>query len=275
VSFKVVSNKRLALGTFLSVLSTLIVVSPFSSNSFAANETSSGSFLSAVKSAQPLKIEAARKKYVAPNTTADLYAILIVKHFTGTEYLKTLDKFGNVSPTASDAPGKLKKNKDGSYTLDSTFNTIDGNYKDFVLNKSKKITSFKFQSTGTKFVSTSNNLQRLTINFVDDGNEIKSGIHWKLPSGYSFVQVDYENKFGGLKSWSYARGYIRDASGVNHNVSTGPIGCTNSGGKTVIEATTSSEAAIVKNTTSTIVIPFFKSCSGDNANEIKVPFLVQ
>jgi hypothetical protein len=31
----------------------------------------------------------------------------------------------------------------------------------------------------------------------------------------------------------------------------------------------------VKNTTSTFVIPFFKSCTGDNANEIKVPFLVQ
>jgi hypothetical protein len=241
----------------------------------SSTTNNSDAFMTAIKSAQPLKIEAARKKFIAPNSSADLYASLIVKHFTGTEYLKTLDKFGNVSPTASDAPGKLKKNKDGSFTLDSTFNTIDGNYKDFVLNKSKKITSFKFQSSGTMFVSTRDNLQRLTINFVDDGNEIKSGIHWKLPSGFSFVQVDYENKFGGLKSWSYAKGYIRDASGVNHNVVTAPIGCTNSGGKSVIEGTTSSTAAIVKNTTSTFVIPFFKSCTGENANEIKVPFLVQ
>ena len=250
-------------------------LSNLSSTSANTNTGSVDAFISSIKSAQPSKIEAARKKFVAPNSSADLFAILIVKHFSGTQYLKTLDKFGNVSPTAPDAPGKLKKNKDASFTLDSTFNTIDGNYKDFVLNKSKKITSFKFQSTGTKFVSTSNNLQRLTINFVDDGNEIKSGIHWKLPSGYSFVQVDYENKFGGLKSWSYARGYIRDAAGVNHNVETAPIGCTNSGGKTVIEGTTSTAAAIVKNTTSTFVIPFFKSCTGENANEIKVPFLVQ
>lgn len=36
---------------------------------------------------------------------------MIVKHFTGTEYLKTLDKFGNVSPTAHDAPGKITKKK--------------------------------------------------------------------------------------------------------------------------------------------------------------------
>jgi hypothetical protein len=256
-------------------MSVLVVAFPISDKSFAANEASSDLFLSAVKSAQPLKIEAARKKYIAPNSSADLFAILVVKHFAGTEYLKTLDKFGNVSPTAHDAPGRLKKNKDGSFTFDSTFNEIDGNYKDFVFNKSKKITSFKFQSSGTKFVSTKNNLQRLTMSYVDDGNEIKSGIHWKLPSGYSFIQVDFENKFGGLKSWSYAKGYIRDASGVNHKVVTGPIGCTNSGGKTVIEATTSSETAIVKNTTSTFVIPFFKSCSGENANEIKVPFLVQ
>lgn len=250
-------------------------LSNLSATSANTNKGSVDSFLSSIQSAQPSKIEAARKKFIAPNSSADLYAILIVKHFTGTEYLKTLDKFGNVSLTAHDAPGKLKKNKDASFTLDSTFNTIDGNYKDFVLNESKKITSFKFQSTGTKFVSTRDNLQRLTINFVDDGNEIKSGIHWKLPSGYSFVQVDYENKFGGLKSWSYAKGYIRDASGVNHNVVTGPIGCTNSGGKTVIEGTTSTTAAIVKNTTSTFVIPFFKSCTGENANEINVPFLVQ
>lgn len=256
------------------VLSLFLLLN-FTVSPASANESNVEGFMSVVKSAQPLKIDAARKKFIAPNSSADLYAILIVKHFSGTEYLKTLDKFGNVSPTAHDAPGKLKKNKDGSFTLDSTFNTIDGNYKDFVLNKSKKITSFKFQSNGTKFVSTRNNLQRLTINFVDDGNEIKSGIHWKLPSGYSFVQVDYENKFGGLKSWSYARGYIRDASGVNHNVATAPIGCTNSGGKTVIEGTTSTTAAIVKNTTSTFVIPFFKSCTGENANEIKVPFLVQ
>ena len=256
------------------VLSLFLLLN-FTVSPASASESNVEGFMSAVKSAQPLKIDAARKKFLAPNSSADLYAIVIVKHFSGTEYLKTLDKFGNVSPTAHDAPGKLKKNKDGSFTLDSTFDTIDGNYKDFVLNKSKKITSFKFQSTGTKFVSTRDNIQRLTINFVDDGNEIKSGIHWKLPSGYSFVQVDYENKFGGLKSWSYARGYIRDASGVNHNVVTAPIGCTNSGGKTVIEGTTSTTAAIVKNTTSTFVIPFFKSCTGENANEIKVPFLVQ
>ena len=261
-----------------SIFSVFLVsfFSIFNTSSPALASTSGPeAFLSAVKSAQPLKIEAARKKFIAPNSSADLFAILIVKHFSGTEYLKTLDKFGNISPTAHDAAGKLNKNKDASFKLDSSFDTIDGNYKDFVLNKSKKITSFKFQSTGTKFVSTRDNLQRLTIDFVDDGNEIKSGIHWKLPSGFSFVQVDYENRFGGLKSWSYANGYIRDASGVNHNVVTAPIGCTNSGGKTVIEGITSSTAAIVKNTTSTFVIPFFKSCTGENFNEIKVPFLVQ
>jgi hypothetical protein len=244
-------------------------------SSATSNSNSASGFFEAVKTAQPQKIELARKKFIAPNSSADIYASLISKHFSGTEYLKTLDKFGNVSPTAHDAPGKLKRNKDGSFTLDSTFNTIDGNYKDFVYNKANKITSFKFQSEGSKFVSTKNSLQKLSMNFIDDGNEIKSGIHWKLPNGNSFIQVDFENKFGGLKSWSYSKGYIRDASGVNHYVVTGPIGCTNSGGKTIIEGTTTSQAVIVKNTVSTFVIPFFKSCSGENANELKVPFLVQ
>jgi hypothetical protein len=241
----------------------------------AATSTNVDKFFAAVKSAKPVDIEVARKKYIVPNSSADIYAQMVVKHFTGTEYLKTLDTVGNVSPTAHDLPGKITKNKDGSLKLDSTFNTIDGTYKDFVLNKSKKISSFKVKTTNTKFVSIKDNLQLLTINYNNGGTEFKTGIHWKLPTGYSFVQLDFINNFGGFKSWSYARGYIRDASGVNHDTVTGPLGCTNTGGKTVIEATTSSVAAIVKNTTSTMVIPMYASCTGDNLNEIKVPFTVQ
>ena len=241
----------------------------------AATSTNVDKFFAAVKSAKPVNIETARKKYIVPNSSADIYAQMIVKHFSGTEYLKTLDKFGNVSPSAHDLPGKITKSKDGSFKLDSTFNTIDGTYKDFVLNKSKKISSFKIKTTNDNFVSTKDNFQLLTINYNNGGTEFKTGIHWKLPTGYSFVQLDYINNFGGFKSWSYARGYIRDASGVNHNTVTGPLGCTNTGGKTVIEATTSTVAAIVKNTTSTVVIPMYASCTGDNYGEISVPFLVQ
>jgi hypothetical protein len=241
----------------------------------AATSSNVDKFFAAVKSAKPVNIESARKKYIVPNSSADIYAQMIVKHFTGTEYLKTLDSFGNVSPTAHDLPGKLTKNKDGSFKLDSTFNMIDGTYKDFVVNKSKKISSFKMKNTDNEYISIKDKFQLLTINYNNGGIEIKKGIHWKLPSGYSFVQLDFINNFGGLKSWSYARGYIRDASGVNHNVITGPLGCTNSGGKTVIEATTSSIATIVKNTTSTLIIPMFDSCTGANPNEISVPFLTQ
>jgi hypothetical protein len=243
--------------------------------SVASTSTNIDKYFAAIKSAQPLKIEVARKKYVVPNSSADLFTKMIINHFKGTEYLKTLDKFGNVSPSAHDAPGKVSKSKKGVFTLDSTFDTIDGNYKDFVLSKSKKISSFSVKTTSKNFVSIRDNINLLSISFNEGGTEIKSGIHWKLPTGYSFVQVDFTNSFGGFKSWSYARGYIRDASGVNHDVATGPLGCTNSGGQTVIEATTSSVATIVKNTTSTLIVPFFLSCTGDNLNEIKVPFTVQ
>jgi hypothetical protein len=256
------------------VLSVFLLVSNVQISQ-AATSTNVDKFFAAVKSAKPIDIEAARKKYIVPNSSADIYAQMIVKHFSGTEYLKTLDKFGNVSPSAHDLPGKITKSKDGSFKLDSTFNTIDGTYKDFVLNKSKKISSFKVKTTNNKFVSIKDNMQLLTINYNNAGTEFKTGIHWKLPTGYSFVQLDFINNFGGLKSWSYARGYIRDASGVNHNTVTGPLGCTNSGGKTVIEATTSTVAAIVKNTTSTVIIPMYASCTGDNYGEISVPFLVQ
>jgi hypothetical protein len=258
----------------VSALSALLVIANVQISQ-AATSTNVDKFFAAVKSAKPLDIEAARKRYIVPNSSADIYAQMIVKHFTGTEYLKTLDKVGNVSPTAHDAPGKITKSKDGSFKLDSTFNTIDGTYKDFVLNKSKKISSFKIKTTNDKFVSTKDKFQLLTINYNNGGTEFKTGIHWKLPTGYSFVQLDYVNNFGGFKSWSYARGYIRDASGVNHNTVTGPLGCTNTGGKTVIEATTSTVAAIVKNTTSTVIIPMYASCTGENYGEISVPFLVQ
>jgi hypothetical protein len=241
----------------------------------AATSTNVDKYLAAIKSAQPSKIEQARVKYVVPGSSADLFTKMVINHFNGTQYLKTLDKFGNVSPTAPDAPGKLTKKKDGVYVLDSTFNTIDGELKDFILNKSKKISDFKFKQVGSKYVTTKGNLQSLVINYNEGGTEIKSGIHWKLPNNNSFIQVNFKNNFGGFKSWSYARGYVRDASGVNHETITGPLGCTNTGGSTVIEATTNSAAVIVKNTTSTLIIPMYLSCTGDNLNEIKVPFLVQ
>jgi hypothetical protein len=268
------SRINLSKSIVVSALSVLLVIANVQISQ-AATSTNVDKFFAAVKSAKPVDIEAARKKYVVPNSSADIYAQMIVKHFTGTEYLKTLDKVGNVSPTAHDAPGKITKSKDGSFKLDSTFNTIDGTYKDFVLNKSKKISSFKVKTTNKTFVSIKDNIQLLTINYNNAGTEFKTGIHWKLPTGYSFVQLDFVNNFGGFKSWSYARGYIRDASGVNHNTVTGPLGCTNTGGKTVIEATTSTVAAIVKNTTSTVIIPMYASCTGDNYGEISVPFLVQ
>ena len=268
------SKRGILRSLFASIFSLVLVATQI--QMAQANTTSNvDKFFAAVKSAKPLNIDAARKKYIVVNSSADIYAQMIVRHFLGTEYLKTLDQYGNVSPTAHDAPGKVKKNKDGSLTLDSTFNTIDGTYKDFVLNKSKKISSFKVKTGNSKFVSIRNNIQLLTPNYNNGGSEFKTGIHWKLPTGFSFVQLHFNNNFGGFKSWSYARGYIRDASGVNHNVVTAPLGCTNSGGKTVIEATTSTNAAIVKNTTSTLVIPMFASCNGTNPGEISVPFLVQ
>ena len=135
----------------ISVLSFLLVVANVQVAQ-AATSTNVDKFFAAVKSAKPLDIEAARKKYIAPNSSADIYAQMIVKHFTGTEYLKTLDTVGNVSPSAHDLPGKITKSKDGSFKLDSTFNTIDGTYKDFVLNKSKKISSFKIKTTNKTFV---------------------------------------------------------------------------------------------------------------------------
>ncbi len=255
-----------------SLVSALLIV-PFQAN--AATNQNVDKFMQALKTAQPLKIESARKKYVAANSSADLFAKIVVNHFNATEYLKTLDKYGNVSPSAHDLPGLLKKSKKGNFYLDSTFDTIDGNYRNFKFNKSGKITSFEFKNNSSSYKSINGALQNLTINYFDSGTEIKNGIHWKLPNNYSFVQVNYANKFGGLKSWSYARGYIRDASGVNHDVNTGPLGCTSTGGNAVIEGTTSSEAAIVSGTTSVFIIPMFNDCSGINSNQISVPFLVQ
>lgn len=257
----------------ISIISALFLSSFTTAN--AAVNSNPDKFLAAIKSAQPVKIESARKKYVAANSSADLFSLIVINHFKTTEYMKTLDKVGNVSPTAPDLPGKLKKSKSGVFTLDSTFNTIDGSFKNFKFNKSGKITSFEFRSPNSTYKSIKGNLQSLSANYFNAGTEIKTGIHWKLPNNTSFVQLNYENKFGGLKSWSYARGYIRDASGINHDVVTGPLGCTNTGGSAVIEGTTSTDAAIVTGTTSVFIIPFFLDCQGINSSPINVPFTVQ
>jgi len=259
----------------LKVLLTSFLFVTTTNSAGAASNTNSDKWMEAIKSAQPAKIESARKKYVVPNSSADLFSILVINHFKTTEYMKTLDKYGNVSPTAPDLPGKLKKSKTGVFSLDSTFNTIDGSYKNFKYNKSGKITSFDFKLSNSSFKSIKGSFQSLTVDYFNAGTEIKSGLHWKLPNNNSFIQLNYFNKFGGLKSWSFARGYIRDASGVNHDVVTGPIGCTNTGGSAVIEGTTSTDAVIVKGTTSVFVIPFYLDCQGSNSSPINVPFTVQ
>ena len=76
----------------------------------AATSTNVDKFFAAIKSAKPLDIDAARKKYTVPNSSADIYAQMIVKHFTGTEYLKTLDQYGNATalPSKNDS-GLIKK----------------------------------------------------------------------------------------------------------------------------------------------------------------------
>lgn len=260
---------------FVKIVLVLMFIFTSGTTSVAQSNSNPDKFLAAIKSAQPAKIDVARKKYVVANSSADLFALVIINHFKTTEYMKTLDTYGNVSPSAPDLPGKLRKTKSGVYTLDSTFNTIDGSYKNFKFNKNGKITSFEFKVANSNYKSISGQIQKLNINFFDSGIQINSGLHWKLPNEFSFVQLNYENKFGGLKSWSYAKGYIRDASGVNHDVVSGPLGCTNSGGSAVIEGTTNSIAAIVENTTSVFVVPFYLDCRGANSYQINVPFTVQ
>jgi hypothetical protein len=74
----------------VSALSVLLVISNVQVAQ-AATSTNVDKFFAAVRSAKPVDIEAARKKYIVPNSSADIYAQMIVKHFTGTEYLKTLE----------------------------------------------------------------------------------------------------------------------------------------------------------------------------------------
>ena len=59
-----------------------------------------------------------------------------------------------------------------------------------------------------KFVTIKDNLQLLTINYNNGGTEFKTGIHWKLPTGYSFVQLDFINNFGGLTASKVTNGEI-------------------------------------------------------------------
>ena len=79
---------------FSLCLASVLLLVPFQAN--AATNQNVDKFMQALKTAQPLKIESARKKYVAANSSADLFAKIVVNHFNATEYLKTLDKYGAV-----------------------------------------------------------------------------------------------------------------------------------------------------------------------------------
>ena len=226
-------------------------------------------------SAKPELISQARKKFVAPNSSADIFAEMVENHFRGTQYLKTQDNYGNTSPTALDLPGKLKlTNKKSLFQLDSTFDRIDGKYTDFKLNNKGKITTFSLGISGQKPSSIKNDISRVSSNYKDSGVTISSGIHWNIQNSSSFVQLNFKNDFAGPRSWSYAKGWVRDADGVNHPVITGPLGCTQSGGSTVIEASTNSVTKIVKGTTNVLVVPMFRDCLGRSYDPVYVTFLV-
>lgn len=263
---------------FFSILSTFLSLTINQVEAAANTKSQTKSIeilMRSFASAKPEVIFQARKNHVVPNSSADIFAEMVEKHFSGTQYLKTQDQHGNTSPTAPDLPGKLKLNKTRTvYELDSTFDRIDAKYQDFKFNKKGKITSFSVGVAGKKPISIKNDISRVTSNFKDSGVTILSGIHWNVQKTSNFIQLNFRNEFAGPRSWSYAKGWVRDADGINHSVTTGPLGCTQSGGGTVIEAQTVSGAKIIKGTTNVLIVPMFKDCFGNSYDPVYVSFLV-
>ena len=62
----------------------VIMMALNSQTAVAAPSSNIDKYFAAIKSAQPLKIEDARKKYVVPNSSADVFTKMIINHFNGT-----------------------------------------------------------------------------------------------------------------------------------------------------------------------------------------------
>ena len=254
------SNLRKPFIALLSLVFVLAALSPANAATLSTSqERTVKALFKALASSQPATIQRAINRHVASGSSAALYSELVKNHFTSSEYLKSIDKFGNVSPTMQDPKGRYTY-KNGRVTLNSYFDFADGIYLDFKFNKSGKITSWSKRDVKRgKKVSSINSVYPLTVDYFNAGTRINSGIMATNANGQAFVQLKFAREFGGLISWTL-RGNYRSPDGVVHTIETTPIGCVDSGGTVYLEGLTRTSPVIAKNTAAVLVAPIETEC---------------
>lgn len=218
----------------------------------------------ALASSQPATIQRAITRNVAAGSSAALYSELIKNHFTSSEYLKSIDKFGNISPTMQDPKGKYSY-KNGTVIFNSYFDFADGTYSNFKFNKSGKITSWSKRDTKLgKKVRSVDSVYPLSVDYFNAGTRINSGIMATNSSGQAFIQLKFQREFGGLISWSLRSNY-RSPDGIVHIVETSPEGCVASGGTVYLEGLTRTSPVIAKKTVAVFVAAIETECGNRGA----------
>lgn len=230
-------------------------------------------FFSGIASSQPNLIKTS-KKYSAINSPVFKFADIVEKHFSTSEYFKVRDKYGNVSKLISDPKGKSKFSKD-KITLDSYFDVFDGTYSNFKFNKSGKLIDWKYTSSDGNSNNLKDTIYEAELNYENDGIKADDGYLWVKPSGSVFIQLEITNVSLSRLSWSYAGGRYVAADNTFHNIETKPFGCITEKGVVQLESLTSSSPVLARGTDSVLVAPMYKSCNGQNSQQVYLRFTLK
>lgn len=224
------------------------------------------SFFSDIASSQPSSIKSS-KKYTLTNSPAFKFADVVEKHFLTSEYFKVRDKFGNVSKLVSDPKGKSKFSKN-KISLDSYFDVFDGTYSNFKFNKSGKLIDWKYTTADGKSNNLKDSIYDAVLNYENDGIKVDDGYLWAKPNGTVFIQLEVTNVSLSRLSWSYAGGRYVAADNTFHNIETKPYGCITEKGVVQLESLTTTSPVLARGTDSVVVAPMYKSCNGQNNQQL-------
>jgi hypothetical protein len=251
---------------FLAALTTSLIMLSITATAAQA-VTYSASQQAAIKAlfkafatSQPAKIQRAVNARTAAGSDARLFGNMVKNHFNSREYLKSVDNYGNISPTMQDPRGSYRY-KNGRVTLNSYFDFFDGIYSNFKFNSAGKITSFsKRDAKGATKRSLANSIYEVSVDYDTGGLEIKEGIVLITSSGNVFTQLKLYQEYGGLLSWT-ERGNYRSPDGTVQVIDSIEPECMTNGGVAYYESLGQTPSVVAPATVAVVTIPLQYQCA--------------
>lgn len=226
----------------------------------AAQQASIKALFNAFATSQPARIQRAVNARTAAGSDARLFGNMVKNHFSSREYLKSVDNFGNISPTMQDPRGRYTY-RNGRVVLNSYNDFFDGIYSDFKFNKAGKITSFsKRDAKGATKRNLANSIFPVTVNYATGGLQIKEGTVLITSSGRVFTQLKMYQEFGGLLSWT-ERGNYRSPDGTIQVIDSLEPECMADQGVAFYEALSQTPSVVAVGTTAVVTIPLQTQCA--------------